>query len=256
MKKLLKWAGIVVVLLVVGVALLVFFGLNAVVRTGVERGGRYATGQTTTLHAADLSVFGGTLQLSGLDMGNPKGYSPQFLTMKDCKVAVQTGSLMSSTVVVDSIEIDGLEISLEQNGMKNNLAEILDEIKKNTSAGSTDSSNSGGASAPGKQLKIGVIKLTGTKVHVKAGAEMTLDLGDITIPDPTNPDGRPMKIADVIGKVLINVATQVANNPQLPSGLKDGLGNVNKMVNDLGKNLGGNLNGLGNGIGGLLNKKN
>lgn len=254
MKKLLKWAGIAVVVLVVAVALFYLFGLDALIRRGVEKGGAYATGQTTSLDGAKLSLTGGALQLTGLGISNPPGYKAQkFLALKDCRVAVQTGTLTSSTVVVDEIAIDGLDLTIEQNGLKSNLGEILDVIQKQTSAGSA-TGNSGGASAPGKQLKIGLIKLTGTKVHIKSGVDINLDLGDFEIKEPTNPDGRPMKIADVVGQVLIRVAQQIANNPQVPGGFKNGLENVNKLVGGLDKNL-GSLKDLGKGLGDMFKKK-
>jgi len=227
--------------------LFIMFGLNPLVRARVADGGTRATGQSTTLDSANLSLLGGSLDLAGLAIANPAGYStPRFVTMKSCNIKVQTGSLMGSTVIVDEIAIDGLELTLEQNGLKSNLAEVLDVIQKQTSAGSAppqagkpsaQSSPPSQAAAPGKQLKISALRLSGTKVHVRAGLEMTLDLGPIELKDPTNPDGRPMKIADVFGKVLINVAQQIAKNPQIPGNLKDSLKNVNKLMGDLPKNL-------------------
>ena len=254
MKKLLKWGLIAVGVLVVLIVVFWLFFLNGAIRIGVEKGGMYATDRTTTLNAANLSIRNGTLDLSSLSMDNPKGYSmPVFLNLKECKVTVQPSSLLAGTVNVPEISMDGLEITLEQNGLKNNLAEILDVIQRKTSAGNT-TGNTQGASSPGKKLQIGVIRMTGTKVHIKAVTEMTLDLGPIEIKDPSNPDGRPMKIADVIGKVLISVAKQIADNPQVPGGLKDGLGSVNKLFGDSGKQLQGGLNDATKGLQDMFKK--
>jgi len=54
--------------------------------------------------------------------------------MKNCNVSVDPGSLFSSTVVVNQIDISGLEIYLEQNGARNNLGELLDIMKKKSPA--------------------------------------------------------------------------------------------------------------------------
>ena len=66
MKKLVKWIGIVVALLVLAVILFLLFGINPLVRMGVVRGGTHATGQTTTLNGANLSLMNGSLELTGL----------------------------------------------------------------------------------------------------------------------------------------------------------------------------------------------
>jgi hypothetical protein len=236
-KLLLRLFGVLVILVVVALAGLYLFR-NTFVRRGVVYGGEFATGQTTALDAADLSVFGGTLDLSTLKIANPanSGYKePQFLTMKSCGVGVDSGTILSDTIVVKNIDISGLEIFLEQNGAKNNLAEIMDIIKTKSPAASTAPANTSQAS--GRNLKINRLTLKGTKVHLRGIVAMDLDLGDIQIDDPTNPDGRPMKIADVISKVLLHVAQQIVNNPQLPGDFKNGLKDVSKLVDGLKGNL-------------------
>jgi hypothetical protein len=224
----------------VGVGVL-YLMRNTLIREGVVRGGEYATDQKTALDSADLSFAAETLGLNGLKIANPPtgNYKePQFLTMKDCAVKVQTNTLLSDTIVVDNIHISGLEIYLEQNGAKNNLAEIMDIIKKKSPAASTAPAGSSSApQSPGKNLKINRLVLANTKVHLRGIVSMDLDLGPIQIDDPTNPDGRPMKIADVISKVLLHVAQQIVNNPQLPGDFKNGLKDVSKLVDGLKGNL-------------------
>jgi hypothetical protein len=239
-RLILKLFGVLVILLVIALAA-VYFLRNTFVRSGVIYGGQYATDQTTALDAAELSVFGGNLDLSSLKIANPSKGSykePEFLTMKNCAVQVDAGTLLSNTIVVDNIHISGLEIFLEQNGAKNNLAEIMDIIKKKTSAADAAPAGSSAApQSPGRNLKINHLVLANTKVHLRGIISMDLDLGPIQIDDPTNPDGRPMKIADLIGKILLNVAQQIVNNPQLPGDFKNGLKDVSKLVDGLKGNL-------------------
>jgi hypothetical protein len=235
----LRLFGVLVLLFVLTLAGLYFFR-NTLVRAGVVRGGYYATDQTTALEAADLAIFGGTLDLSTLKIANPakSGYKePNFLSMKSCNVNVDSGTFLSNKIVVKEIKIDGLEIFLEQNGAKNNLAEIMDIIKAKTSAASPAAGSSTAPQSPGRSLAITHLSLKNTKVHLRGILSMDLNLGDIQIDDPTNPDGRPMKIADVIAKVLLNVAQQIVNNPQLPADFKNGLKDVTKLVDDLKGNL-------------------
>jgi hypothetical protein len=228
-KKILKLFALLLILFVIGLVVL-FLNLNTLVRAGVVRGGQYATDQTTSLDSADLSFSKGSLALNGLDIDNLKGYSaPKILSMKNCAVTVDSGSIFTHTVSVPSITIAGLEVTLEQNGMKNNLNDLMDVIQKKTPA-----TGNAQNSSPGKELKIGVIKMTGTIVHVRANpVNMDLNLPDLEITDPTNPDGRPMKIADLMGKILVLVGKQIVENPQIPGDIKGAMKNVTAVVDNL-----------------------
>lgn len=251
--SLLKWMMrgflAVVILLIVGVAVL-YFMRNTLVQRGVVFGGKYATDQETTLSAADLAVVGGKLGLSQLQIANvldkDKSYKePYLLTMKDSNIEVETGSLLSGTVVVNSINITGLEVFVEQNGFKNNLADLMEVLKKKSPAASATPATGGGPSSggssapesPGKKLQVKHLVLNGVKVHLRGIVTLDLDLGNIQMDDLTNPDGRAVKIADVIAKVLLRVSLQImqqiANDPRIPAQFKDGLKNVNALVNGL-----------------------
>ncbi len=256
-KLILKLCGALVLLLVIAVVI-IFFSLNSIVRWGVTSGGEHATGQTTNLVSADLSLGAGTVNLSQLDIANLPDYKePKFLIMKQCDVQVESGSLFTPTAVVDLIQISGLEITVETNqNLKNNLSDLMAILQKNSPAASAPAAGGGAPSdSPGKKLKIVKIKLASTKVHLRGIVTMDLDLGPIEIDDPTNPDGRPMKIADLMAKVLLHVAQQIVDNPQIPGNIKDSMKNVQALVNslrgelqkDLGKDL-KNLQNLGKNI--------
>ncbi|MGN6370889.1 MAG: DUF748 domain-containing protein [Phycisphaerae bacterium] len=249
----------VVALLLIAVVIL-YFSLDAIVRSGVERGATQSTGQPTSLDSAKVSLTAGTLELSGLAVNNPPGFSSnKVLSMHDAKGSAQISSLFTNDVVIPEIDIDGLEVLLEQNGLNSNLSEILNHSKQSTPA-------AGGASAPtppGRNIHVGLIKLSNTKVHLATlGQSMTLDLGPIEIKDPTNPDGRPMKIADVVSKILIHVADQIAQNPQIPEAVRGSITQVQGIVSDLqnmtkdgGKNAATQVQDLSKDLGNLLNQK-
>jgi hypothetical protein len=245
---------VLLLLIVIAVGIL-FFSADSLVRAGVVRGGEYATDQKTALELAKLSFFGGSLDLSKLDIQNlqdsAKSYKePNILTMQACNVVVDPGSLLTNTIVVKSIDIRGLEVTLEQNGMKNNLSDLMEIIKKKTPAAATPASQQASTQpdAPGRQLKIEKLRMTGTKVHLRGMLKMDLDLGPIALDDPTNPDGRPMKIADLMSKILIHVAQQIVNNPQIPADFKNGMKNVSALVDSMGKDLQKGLNDATKGL--------
>ncbi|HUO08471.1 MAG TPA: hypothetical protein VM008_09255 [Phycisphaerae bacterium] len=262
MKLIRKWLrriilGFVAILILLVVVL--YFSLDTLVRFGVEKGASIATGQTTSLQSAKVSILGGSLELSGLDIDNPAGYSKnKLLSMKDCKSSAQISSLLTNDIVIPEIDIDGLDVLLEQNGLKSNLADVLAVSKSHTAA-------AGGSSAPtpsGRNIHVRVIKLTNTRVHLATlGQSLTIDLGPLEIDDPTNPDGRPMKVADVVSKVLTHVAEQIANNPQIPDALKGSINqaegaikDVTNVLNSTGKDLGSKAQGLTKSLGNLFNQ--
>jgi hypothetical protein len=250
--------GFVALLLLIVV--IIYFSIDGLVRFGVERGATQATGQATSLDSAKVSIAGGSLELSGLDIDNPPGYSKsKIIAMKDCKASAQISSLLTNDVVIPEIDIDGLEVSVEQNGLKSNLADLLAATKSSTPA-------TGGSSVPtppGRNIHVGVIKLTNSIVHLNVvGATTSLDLGPMEIKDPTNPDGRPTKIADIVAKVIAHVAESIANNPQIPDALKGSItqvqgaiGNVTNALKDDTKGLGEKANTITNDLGGLFGKK-
>ena len=86
-------------------------------------------------------------------------------------------------------------------------------------------------------MRIGKLSLTGTKVHVRANVgvpiSLDLDLPPMAIEDPTNPDGRPLKIADLVGKILLHISKQIVEDPQIPGNIKEGMKNVQVIVNNL-----------------------
>jgi hypothetical protein len=245
----------VVVLVVVAVVIL-WFSIDGIIRSRVEAAAGNSTGTEAKLDAANLKMSG-VLTLSGLNIHNPSGFKTgDFVAVPKTVITVQPSSLMSDTVQVDTLEIDGLTLSLEQEGLKNNLAEILAYTQKQAAdAGAKTGSGEAGKS---KQLAIGKLRLTNVKVVASGfGASQTLDLGTIEMDHPTNPDGRLMKVADLLAKILERVATQVAANPQMPEALRKNLGEVGKYLpaaQDLLKNPGGAATQL-KGIGELLKKK-
>ena len=211
--------------------LILYLSLDGLIRSGVERGATHSTGLPASLASAKLSLSAGTLELAGLAIDNPPTYCKcKMISMHEFQSSAQISSLFTNDVILPEIDIDGLDISLEQNGLNSNLSDILNHSKTSTPA-------AGGASAPtppGRNMHVGLIKLTNTKVHLSAlGQSTTLDLGPIEIKDPTNPDGRPMKIADVVSQILIHVANQIAQNPQIPEPFRNSITQAQAITSDL-----------------------
>ncbi len=232
-------------LVIVGVIVLLLT-INSIIRTGVQVVGTKVTGQTTTLESADLSILGGSLSLNSLSVANPKTFSaPQFVTLKQISVAVQTSSLTSDTIVVDDITIQDLHLTVEQSGVSSNVNTVLAEIKKMQGEGSSDKSSSGA----GKQLKVKKITLKNTSVDMLLGVPgqkshgVTVTVPEMVIQDATNPDGRVIKAADLVGQILVGVMTQAGNDINLPPEFKNA---INGSLQFAGENLQKAVTGIGN----------
>jgi uncharacterized protein involved in outer membrane biogenesis len=240
-RRMVRWAIELLIVIVIGIVVL-YLARNSLIRAGVMRGGSVATGQSVTLDSADLAVLGGNLDLDSLAIANLKDFKqPNILTVKKCQVVhLAPASLLTHTVQIDTIAISGLELTLEQNGTKNNLADLVEELKKNTASAGQPTN-----APPGKELRIAKLQLAATKVHIRSDiVNMDLDLGPIELDDPTNPDGRLPKLADLIGKILIHISQQLVDDPRLPGALKANMKNVTALVDNLRGQLNKEVVGL------------
>jgi hypothetical protein len=75
MKKILTALGIILVLLVVLVFVLFTMFGNKALKMGVETGGTAALKVPVSLQDANLSILGGKVELSGLNIKNPRRLS-------------------------------------------------------------------------------------------------------------------------------------------------------------------------------------
>ncbi len=243
-------------LLIIIALIILYFSIDGIIKSKVEAAASSSTGQTTTLSSANLQLSG-ILTLNSLDIHNPSGYkSADFIAVPKTVITVKPSSLLTDTLIIPDITIDGLTLSLEQDGLKNNLGDVLAFAhQQSADASSKPAGNS--EAGKSKQLDIGKLTLTNVKVAASGfGVGQTFDLGTIEMDHPTDPNGRLPKVADLTAKILERIAQQVAANPQIPDALRKNLGNLNQIIpqaQDLLKNPGGAATQL-KGIGNLLNQ--
>src|SRR4051812_8061610 len=106
---------IVSVLIVAGVA--VYFSLDRIVKTEVEKQASSSLRLNTTLESARLSLFGGKLDLNQLRIASPKGFSaPHILELGTVGLAVEYGQLHKDPIHVHSVMLDQPKLVIEQSG--------------------------------------------------------------------------------------------------------------------------------------------
>ena len=125
-KKWMKRSLLAALLILLLIAAICYFTIDSIIRARVQASAETGLGQPTTLDSAKLAFFSGTLTLSGLKSQNVSGYTaPDLLQLDRCTLIVQPSSLLTSTVRLDDITVDGLHLIVEQNQIKNNLGEII-----------------------------------------------------------------------------------------------------------------------------------
>jgi len=118
---------------------------NKALKMGVETGGTAALKVPVSLQDANLSILGGKVELSGLNIKNPEGYQhPDFMSMGKAAVALNIKSLLSETIEIQKIQLDDIQLTLEQKGLsENNLQAILNNLPKSDKPADTSTESSG-----------------------------------------------------------------------------------------------------------------
>lgn len=132
---------IAIPLLLLAVGIYVTINLNSLVTKGVQSVGSDITQTSVTLQKSDISVLSGEGTLNQLSIGNPKGFSDnKAIELDSIKVALDTESLASDTVIIKDLVIDKPAIRYEVSKTSSNLRQLLDNVK-----------GSGAATGSGKQ---------------------------------------------------------------------------------------------------------
>lgn len=159
----------------------------------------------TELASADIGVFAGQVELSGLQVRNPTGFrDPHFLTLADTQVDVSLGSLSSDVVEAPLVVLDGIELRLERTLDGSNYGVILENLKRFEKGEKKE------PKPDGKKFVIRTVQLRNITVHVDAvpvgGALGDLTSARISVPELTLHDigsaGQPMSVAELTAVVL------------------------------------------------------
>jgi len=192
--------GLVVLAIVgvVGAALLT----NAAVKKAVERAGTRTLDVPVHIEKAKASLLSGLATLQKMEVANPEGYEgPLLMTLRTVDVAADSGSLLRDTMLIHEMRLDGMEVFVEQNGLQNNLYEVIEPLRRPHEP-------------TGKSLVIDKLTIDNIVVHVampsltgqSQGKE--LRIAPITMTDLGRHE--PMDTTLLISKVVLAVAAGVA----------------------------------------------
>ena len=209
-KYIVLFAVLAVLIVVVGVVV----WIDHIAKVGVERGATYALGVETTLDSMDVGIFGGSVEMTNLDVANPEGFNaPKFLQLGTGRVAVSLGSLMEDTVVVPELTLDNVNMSIERKGKKTNVDAIIANLQKLQSGDSTPQQPRSEA----KKFVINEVAVTNVNVSVNMlpiGGELTtvpVKIERIELRDVGSGKDQGVVLAELTGIVVQAILTAVVD---------------------------------------------
>ena len=259
--KILYVTAAVILVMVLAAALLIHFFADSALKVGIETAATKTLNVKVSVAGVKLSIFGGKLALQGLVINNPPGYKyERLLELKKAQILVNVRSLLSDTVEIREIILDGVNVTLEQRGISSN---NIQDIIKTISAG--EKPPTGQAQKPPKKLRIDNLEITHVTVNAKLLPipgkvdTVTLTLSPIKM---TNLGGdNNLDTAALTGKVLTAIAGGIAEKgtgllpDEVTGAMKSVLGktmDAGKGVIQGGRDIG---KGVGEGLKGLFRQK-
>lgn len=218
MKKIIIGILVVLVLLVVVAVAVVFLSLNSIIKKGVETVGPQMTKVQVRLGSADISPLSGSGSLNQLFVGNPDGYKTPFaMQMGSIKVGVKPTSIFSDTVVVNEVNIQDPEITLEGTLDGNNLNTILNNVKGPDAGQPQPTSVSTASGGTSKKFIVKDLVLAGAKVHINVSGfgksvAQTVSIPDIHLQNIGNGEGgaTPAELTWQVLKPVLDEAAAAA----------------------------------------------
>lgn len=212
-KKCLKITGIVFGVIVV-LLIVLLLSLPFIIKNGIYHVGPLITGVPMEIKHIAFNPFEGTLTINDFIVGNPQGYSsPYAVKLGHLHVDVGMSTLFSKKLLLERIEVRGVELNYETAVLKTNIGEIQDHVDKLAA----DSNKKGAAStkeekaAQGKPLQINYLELrdiTAWVIVKGTKAQAPLIVAPITMTNlGTGEDG--VSSVMVINDVLISMVTSV-----------------------------------------------
>lgn len=213
MKKVLLVLGLGGLILLIGVYIGVAYFLGSIVKTGVNSFGPKLTQTKVELRGAHLSPLTGSGTLSGLTVGNPKGWSEgNAFALGQVHVDVDPFSLFGDHIVVNEIVIDQPVFNYETRIFSSNIKDLLKNIEAFTGGGGKTAET-----ADGKPVKFVVKKFRLTNAQATVGVGPTalaVPLPPVSLDNLGGDKGgiTPDQLAtEIMSHVLGSIATGTAN---------------------------------------------
>lgn len=230
-KKILSIVAILIlVLIIAGVLAFNLFG-DSLIRKGVVAGASAALKVDVRLENVSTALLRGKVELTNLEIDNPEGFQhDEFMKLGHAYVAMDMGSLMSDTIIIDKVQLDNITVVIEQKGTTSNLQAILDNLPKSDAP---EQPKTDEKTEPAKHLQITSLDINGVTVKAKLlpipgrADTVTLKLKPIHLDNIGTKE--KVNAADLTAKILKAIAGGIAEQGAdlLPT----------EMIGDITENL-------------------
>lgn len=260
MKKLLKILGVILAVLVV-LFVILNMSLGKIVLKSVNAAAPGLLGVPVTLQDAEIALARGKVALSGLHVGNPEGFKTDgLLDLGSISVRLDNASLLTDTIVIKEIAIDGLVVTYEK-GLKNsNLGALIESLSagEEEEAPEQEPAEKPGEEKPAKKVVIEKLTITGSRMNfsvsglasLTGGGAIPIPLPPITLTDlGKEKDG--VTLVEALQRILNEIAgaagTAIAGSAKI---LGQGLGAAGEGATAAGKSVVSNASEVGKAVGG------
>lgn len=202
---------------VVAAGLLIAIAMNlwlgTLVQTAIVQIGSRLTKTTVTLEDVHIGLMRGLVQLDGLEIGNPPGFTaPRAVRLGRARVRLDVLTALSDTVVIDEILVEAPDITFE--GLPtSNLSVIQDNVTAAVPAGSSkpaDDKSAKPAVSGSKKFLIKKFTLTSGRVAASVGGQsLRLSFPDIHLTDIGKETGgaTPEQVVSAVFSAITRSAT-------------------------------------------------
>ena len=198
MKRSIRLAGVVIVLLLVAAGAALYYSQSRVsslveAALGIEAAAEElltrAVGTEVTIESIDVALADGELSILGLTVANPAGFhTPHALEAREVRVAMELASLLEDTVVVREIVVEKPILAYEIGPEGSNLEALQRNAESFAGSGEGPSGD-----APTRRILIENLHVRGGRVAASAvfleGKSWKVPLPDIHLRNLSSGDG-------------------------------------------------------------------
>lgn len=129
--KLILWIVTLIIIAVIGC----YFYAGEIIKSATTKFVPEITKTDVQLSNVDISLFKGTISLSGLKIGNPKGFkTEEAFSLKNITVQFQPKTIMENKIIIDQVIIDGTHVTAEAQIKDGTITSNLTTIQNNVNA--------------------------------------------------------------------------------------------------------------------------
>jgi len=231
-----------IVIIIAAISWYVFSNLDSIVKAEIEKYGSAAAQAPVTVSSVKLSLGTGEGEISGLNVGNPNGYSSgSALALGSISVKLDTSSISGGgPIVVKEINVSQPQVNYEAGGAGGS---NLQTLQKNAMA------YVGPSTSPARKEIIDELYVRDGKINVSAevlkGKSFAVPLPTLHLTNIGKDSGgaTPAQIAEKVLSAITSEASKVASSA-LAQQAESMVGGAISGATDSAGGIGGQLKGL------------